>query len=313
MKKVVSCEVHFKWSMDKWAVFLPSKYSKPFKESAMEMMTSETNIGYERSFNGIVDLIQSHPSKLEFLKRVLKFLHQRRYHFCRAFKGSDAPPTNMSESFHSSYVKSNTIKLKLIEAAFRDVAYAVKIKRTFSMFPEGAKCSGSGPSQTQKAYRNAQRQNKRACAFGEDICSLDDDGDESTFVDEMSKHRPCHPNMSDILSSDDKESSKITKKDENRKERTRSRSKKFLETLEKAKNIKCVCTVENNDDGITFKLTSDTPVTVIITNLPTCTCSSFQKYLSGKGKKMTCDHIIFILMKQFSVRERERVTHFFPK
>ena len=68
-----------------------------------------------------------------------------RYHFGRAFKSSEAPKTNLRESYHASYVKGGTVNLTLLDAAYRNIASAVKLKQSMKMFGLGYKCQGSGP------------------------------------------------------------------------------------------------------------------------------------------------------------------------
>ena len=46
------------------------------------------------------------------------------FHFSQAFKNSDAPKSNLSKPYHSSYVKGQTTNLTLLKAAYRDVALA---------------------------------------------------------------------------------------------------------------------------------------------------------------------------------------------
>ena len=68
------------------------------------------------------------------MRGFVEFWHQRRHHFSREFENSNAPTTNMSETYHSSYAAGDTNNLTLIDAAYRDVAAAIKLERSLEMF-----------------------------------------------------------------------------------------------------------------------------------------------------------------------------------
>ena len=154
----------------------------------MKMMSDEAIDRYRHAFHEVIDLIQENPTHQGFLKKFLKLWHPRIFHFARSFKDPNAPTTNLSEAFHSSYVNSKTTNLELVEAAYRDVAYFVKITQAFALFPKGAKFLGTGPSPMHERNRNTAPQNGRAKSYGEDI---NHQWDEDT--DENSKHHPKKP------------------------------------------------------------------------------------------------------------------------
>ena len=97
----VSCEKHYSWSVDKFALSLQPKSAATFKEYGMGLLQAVTTGEYADHFNSLVEFIEEKPTKREFLHEFLKFWHPRRSHFSRAYKSSLAPKMNLSETFPS--------------------------------------------------------------------------------------------------------------------------------------------------------------------------------------------------------------------
>ena len=102
---------------------------------------------------------RSKTIKKRFFKRIYQVLE--RYHFGRAFKSSEAPKTNLRESYHASYVKGRTVNLTLLDAEYRNTASAVKLKQSMKMFGLGYKCQGSGPILIRKTNCCYERQKSK--------------------------------------------------------------------------------------------------------------------------------------------------------
>ena len=62
---------------------------------------------------------------------------------------SNVLKTNLSESYHLSYVIDPTTSLTLLDAAYRDTAAAISLGRSLELFEEGYKCQGAGPTQKE--------------------------------------------------------------------------------------------------------------------------------------------------------------------
>ena len=106
-----------------------------------DVKDSEGFLLYTKKF-GFIFFIEDKPSKRGVLRSFIDFWYPRRYHFSRAFKLTIAPTTNLSETVHSSYASGNTINLTLLEAVYRDISAAIKLKdRSLEMFGEGFKVS----------------------------------------------------------------------------------------------------------------------------------------------------------------------------
>ena len=123
VKKTVSCEFHYKLSVDKFRDYLSNFSGPEFGAFAMSLMNALTVNEYEERYNKIVNFIDTKRSSRSFLKKDLRFLAPETGHFSKAFKNSNAPSINLSEQFHVRYVKTNTTGLKLIDAVYRDTAY----------------------------------------------------------------------------------------------------------------------------------------------------------------------------------------------
>ena len=78
------------------------------------------------------------------------------------FKNSNAPTTNISETYHSSYATGETNNLTLIDVAYRDVAAAIKLERSLEMFGKGYKYHSAGPNSKERNGKSHRQQNSRA-------------------------------------------------------------------------------------------------------------------------------------------------------
>ena len=109
-----------------------SSSSDHFKERATKLMAEVSPSEYSASLTDIINYLECKP-KRKFLAGFIEFWHPRRHHFSRAFKSSDSPKLNLSESYHASYVKGQTTNLTPLEAAYRDVAASIKIQQSLKM------------------------------------------------------------------------------------------------------------------------------------------------------------------------------------
>ena len=161
--RTVSCEKHFTWSIENFKSTLQktSKCAATFESLAHELMTSETPTKYDTALNEIISFIKRKPRKRSFLRGFVEFWHPRRHHFSRAFKNSNAPTTNMSETYHSSYAMGETNNLTLIDVAYRDVAAAIKLERSVEMFGKGYKYHSAGPNSKERNGKSHRQQNSR--------------------------------------------------------------------------------------------------------------------------------------------------------
>ena len=152
--RTVSCEKHFTWSIKNFKSTLQktSKCAATFESLAHELITSEAPTKYDTALNEIISFIERKPRKRSFLRGFVEFWHPRRHHFSRAFKNSNAPTTNISETYHSSYATGETNNLTLIDVAYRDVAAAIKLEN----------CSHqTGPNSKERNGKSHRQQNSK--------------------------------------------------------------------------------------------------------------------------------------------------------
>ncbi len=182
VNKTVSCEFHFKQSVIRQSKYLHSIKSRTeFKKMADKLLTSVTTVGFEQAFDNLNKFINKKPSKRGFLVNWLNWWHQRKEHFARAFKPTGAASVNMSEAYHSAYATTGARGLKLVDAAYKDVALALRLERSLELFGQGVKCNGSGPSGTKRSKRDFQAQSKRAGEYA-DVLLQETSGDDTVTV-----------------------------------------------------------------------------------------------------------------------------------
>ena len=131
-----------------------SKCAAIFESLAHELMTLETPTKYDAALNEIIFFIEKKPRKRSFLRGFVEFWDPRRHHFSRAFKNSNAPTTNMSETYHSSCATGETNTLTLTDAAIR-------LDRSLEMFGKKYKCQGAGANSKERNSKSHRQQNSR--------------------------------------------------------------------------------------------------------------------------------------------------------
>ena len=108
--QTVSCEKHYMWSVDNFKIVLLKKLKSGyiFKTLATRLMTANAKSEYDEAFVDLTKFIEAKSSKRDFLREFIRFWNPTGHHFSRAFKSSEAPKTNLSESYHASHVKGHT-------------------------------------------------------------------------------------------------------------------------------------------------------------------------------------------------------------
>ncbi len=145
VNKTVSCEFHFKQSVICQIKYLHGIKSRTeFKKIADKLLTSVTTVGFEQALDNLNKFMNKKPNKRAFLVNWLNWWHQHKEHFARAFKPTGAALVNMSEAYHSAYATTGSRGVKLVDAAYKDVALALRLERSLELFGQGVKCNGSG-------------------------------------------------------------------------------------------------------------------------------------------------------------------------
>ena len=161
LSRTVGCQFHFKQSVNRHALQLNSSRSKAkLKQLAHSLMETVTPALYRKCSMQLKDFISD---KRNFLTSWLEWWHARRFHVFKAFRATDnSPTTNLAESVHSSWKTTQTTNLNLVDAAYHDIAEAVKIERQVKHYKCGSFKGGSGPSAYACQEDNYQQQMRRA-------------------------------------------------------------------------------------------------------------------------------------------------------
>ena len=182
VKRTASCEFHFKQSVLRQSKHLTSSKSQTeFKIIAGKLLSSVTEVSFYQAYDELKGFINKEPRQRAFLKSWLEWWHERRQHFARAFKPISASSVNMSEAYHSTYVTTGSKGLKLVDAAYKDTASALRLERSLKLFGEGVKCQGSGPSGTKRREKDYHSQSKRASEYADVLLqesTSNDDGEK---------------------------------------------------------------------------------------------------------------------------------------
>ena len=102
--------------------------------------------------------IKNNPAYSSVLNSWVEWWNNRKTHIFQAFKSTmKTPHMNMAETGHSTWVKSGTIKLTLVDAARHDVGENVRLEKTVQGFMEG-----KGPSVKKTERRERENQLKRS-------------------------------------------------------------------------------------------------------------------------------------------------------
>jgi serine/threonine protein kinase len=186
LERVVSCEFHFKQSVERQAKKLEYD-SSMFKSVAHDMLQAVTC----HEFNLACSQMQVIVDKNRQLQSWFSWWFARRTHIFRAFKVPDAPSSNLAEVGHSKMQNVGRCYMSLLDAAREDVACALRQQTDLRVFSSGMPVGGRGKSHAQRqaiAYKAAM---KRASAYAAELdeCEIAAERD-SVFVPTTGIHRP---------------------------------------------------------------------------------------------------------------------------
>lgn len=299
--RTVGCEFHYKHSVEKRARMISNERSKEkFKKIADSMMVGVTERMYNDALSAMKVFIKEKPEERQFLTAWLKWWHDRKSHFSRAFKPVNAVPVNLAEGYHSSYVTTSSVNLKLVDAAYMDIAESLRLERSLHLYGEGGKCSGTGPAQKERDARDHTRQQKRADHHADDLIYDEDDYRQKNENKSKRKHREDESSTS---SDDESAMGCKTKNKAARKPRVRKqRSKELLKSLTKAKckrfNFCLLRNTKIHDSCHEYYVKGEKEeYKVTISTNPSCTCPFF----TTRSTKVPCKHLIWTMLFQLNV------------
>ena len=219
----------------------------------------------------------------------------------RAFKRCDAPATNLSENFHSTYTVTKQIRLSSLDAAYYHILYAIKLVASIDLFGKGIDCQGSGPSQKVKNKEIIRERERNKKLKRVQVQFLTKNIRTQAFL------IMSIPNVSNNIPNDSSSNegcmSQKKRKVEKRSERRRSSNTKyFKESLARAEkevfNVHLLTEVAFN--AALFKVRSNYGNFKVDVKMsaPFCSYNWFNK---RKWSKTGCKRIIWMVVKLFKL------------
>ena len=177
LSDTVGCQFHFKQSVNRHANKLNSNKSKAqLKKLANHLMLSATPSTYSKCLGKMKDFISEKPHKQSYLTTWLDWWHLRRFHIFKALRATDnAPTTNLAESVHSTWKTTQATNITLVDAAYHDIAEAVRIERQIEQYRSGLYQGGTGPSSYSHQQQNFQSQMRRADQYAAELSHASND------------------------------------------------------------------------------------------------------------------------------------------
>lgn len=126
----------------------------------------------------------------------LDWWHYRRFHIFKAFRAKDnTPTTNLAESVHSTWKRTQSTNITLVDAACHDIAESIHVERQLEQFKSEGYGGGTGPSAYSRQQTNYHSQTKKAEQYAAEILDLDTDHIEprsttTYLLDPECSHRP---------------------------------------------------------------------------------------------------------------------------
>jgi hypothetical protein len=183
IKRVVSCEFHFKQSIQRHAKgFGDEEASQLFIAIAERMLTVMTISAFNIAVSEMERLVDDHPRIYHWLQWWL----DRKTHIFRCYKPLDAPNSNLAEVGHSKLKHYGRSRMSLLEAAKMDIIVAVCQEKECTAFDEGLATGGRGADSGQRIRKEHRRSLDQAAAYGLEVVS----NEFGVYVPSSGIHRP---------------------------------------------------------------------------------------------------------------------------
>ena len=185
LKRVVSCEFHYKQSVTRHAKKLGYN-AEEFKRLVTQMLTAVTINEFETVSSEMKLFVNEH----ELLSGWFSWWYDRRMHIFSAFKAVNSPSTNLAEVGHAKLQSVGRQYMSLLEAARNDVATALRQVSELKLFTAGISKGGKAPSHQQKQAKLYREELKRAEMFGNEVRKdIIEPQQPSTYVPNKGNHR----------------------------------------------------------------------------------------------------------------------------
>ena len=185
--KTVSCEFHYKQSIQRHKRRVHDENGEKFSRLAVSILDALTISEFDKSCKELECFIEEYP----FLQHWFAWWYERRTHIFKAFKPDDAPASNIAEIGHAKLQSVGRSYMSLLETAREDVILAIRQDAELRAFATGNAPGGKGPNQKERRHKQYQKGLKRAVSFAneleEDLTTLPP---KRKFVPKSGKHRP---------------------------------------------------------------------------------------------------------------------------
>ena len=162
MERYVSCEFHFKQSVNrkmKDSMFTNSEDREKFRNLTRNMLEAQTEMQFKTAVTNLEPFITEKKER-NLLSEWLKWWLPRKEHIFRAFKDRECPESNLSEVIHSSWVATKRTHMTLYEATIDDIAEHVTIKQMLKAYGDGGFGGGTGPNFKELEARKLARKER---------------------------------------------------------------------------------------------------------------------------------------------------------
>ena len=139
------------------------KEKEKFKLLSLELQEAATKVKYFETHRKLTQFITKKKHHAQLLLHWFECWHKRRPNVFNAFKPvHGAPRTNWSEAVHSSWSRSSSINLSLVDAAYQDLVDAILTEVQLQEISSGALAPLRGPDEATRQARDFEDQKHRA-------------------------------------------------------------------------------------------------------------------------------------------------------
>ncbi|CAB3991211.1 Hypothetical predicted protein [Paramuricea clavata] len=127
LKRVKTCEFHFKQNRNKKARELDEESAKEFKDLCEALLIAQSADGYAAAMSNLTKFVNEKPEH-EFLELWLKWWDDRKEFIFNAFTPSDGPKMIQAEGIHADWAHRDRSNSSLLEAANMDTRDSILLE-----------------------------------------------------------------------------------------------------------------------------------------------------------------------------------------
>ena len=128
-----------------------------FTSLTSKLLEAKAHAGYIKVYSELYDFINTCSVKKNDFKHFLLWSHEGRSHAFEPFRTNDAPSTNLSESWHSSWSNTGMNNLSMLDAAYMDAVESAINEAEINNFIDSSFLGGSGQNQETRNQRQQEK------------------------------------------------------------------------------------------------------------------------------------------------------------